>query len=531
MAKAEPHHASNIRPLRRLSLLSSKVPPNVSGNVITSSNVGGGMPFLHRGSLNGGNNSQPQPQQPQRVLTKNNDSFRSTFRRRMSGSGQPKNTLQQQQQFGGSFRRLSLDQQLACQAQGQDLDKSDGSDKASSIAVAKFQEVFQKMKQENPSASMGALRHKTMTRIAELKIIHQEEEHLEREERERKEEEERLRNQNLAKKYVGKLVDKITRPSMVAYQQGHSLLQEHHHLHHNFSSVNNTHQHSNNSNGHHSPHDSQSGGDDNNEDNDDHIFLQHMPISERASMIIRKQVSNRRVSVDSGDTLNLNHSNEAKIDNSRNTLYINAGLVGGDDQAGNFAPRKSVGDLIAFGNDFLGSEDDESDNKSAMSFLTNVSGLFMDSDSALDIEIKDDDDDANVILGLSKDISGLKISKSKQNFLLSHLHQQGQMGTKVLVESAPLPPPPSSPYNMCCPKEESTSVLCGAKDLCDVLSTARSAMSGASEFTEGDYSMAGSKNGLIVGFVNRSKDEEDGLIVGFGDRSKKDKKEKDDDAW
>ncbi|KAL7438988.1 hypothetical protein ACHAXH_004795, partial [Discostella pseudostelligera] len=110
----------------------------------------------------------------------------------------------------GSLRRFSLESPM-------DHDQDNTSDYN---AVSDYQEVFHQLKLENPTASIGALQHKTMERIAELKALRKEEERRQRLEWERKEEEERIRNQSAAEKYVNRLVGKIRLPMMD---------QQHHH--------------------------------------------------------------------------------------------------------------------------------------------------------------------------------------------------------------------------------------------------------------------------------------------------------------
>lgn len=144
----------------------------------------------------------------------------------------------------------------------------------------------------------------------------------------------------------------------------------------------------------------------------------------------------------------------------------------------NLAPRRSVGDFASFDADELGLADDDTidmDNKSVQSLLSDVSGLFVDaSEVERNVFSSEQGEDAR---GDEEDVSGsgrrsTGMAKTRQKHR-SHRPQQQWSPTDVAGV---------------CTK--------GAyKDLCDALSTTRSDVS---DFT------AGSDNGLIVGFVNRS---------------------------
>lgn len=368
--------------------------------------------------------------------------------------------------FGG-LRRLSLDHERTAAHEETPRDTA---------AVTNFKEVFQQMKQENPSAPIGALHQKTMTRIAELKCIREMEEQREREEQARQEEEERLRKQSLAKKAVDKWMSKMRHTQTTnnvslnpAHDQGSHDSSEAKNMIYQpaLVKVNN------------STLPSQEGG--------DGIFAHQIPLGSRASMMQASAalMSRRRISVDTNGSRSRRASVDSDAITSQDEIVtystaLGAGLVlGGDDQKMNMAPRKSItsgtDDASYFSN---------MDDKSVQSFLSEVSKL------------------SELLL----DPSECDISRASCDF--SREDDDVREGETHLVEVAS-----DSGTRKSFGRNRKPSY----QDLMDTLSTA--ARSECSDFTA-DYSRAGSNGGLIVGFVNRRRGgSEDGLIVGFGDRS------------
>eukprot|EP00584_Thalassiosira_punctigera_P012709 CAMPEP_0172547030 /NCGR_PEP_ID=MMETSP1067-20121228/16666_1 /TAXON_ID=265564 ORGANISM="Thalassiosira punctigera, Strain Tpunct2005C2" /NCGR_SAMPLE_ID=MMETSP1067 /ASSEMBLY_ACC=CAM_ASM_000444 /LENGTH=548 /DNA_ID=CAMNT_0013334049 /DNA_START=439 /DNA_END=2085 /DNA_ORIENTATION=- len=392
----------------------------------------------------------------------------------------------------GTFRRMSLDHTMLFQ---EDLDNSTNSRNScpqQRSAVSDYQEVFQQMKQENPHSSLGALRQKTMYRMAELKAEKMTEEQRQRKEQQGKEEEERLRTQTLAQKCVDKWVGKIKHTQQeISHSHPNPQLGE------SFGTLTtemeNNHQTL--------PFDAN--------DNSNGKEAHNIPSGRRASMIalMRRQSTlsyeasmSRRTSIDSGI---MTQSSTGGISSIKEEMYINAGLVaGGDDQTANFAPRRSVGDLTAEMDD-VGSEGDQS-------------SLDLSSHCASEL-LSDADDSAITPLSSGSGISGLSgrlKSEREENEGLSRSERRDIMNgreSKEMIDVDEL------------------------RNLYDTLDTS-SRSNDVSDFTadiSGDRRSKAGCDELIVEFVDRRKGDDDddnrdendgeGLIVGFGDRSRTDR--------
>ena len=255
-------------------------------------------------------------------------------------------------------------------------------------SVSNYQEVFAQMKSQNPTASLGALQQKTMTRMAEMKKqrlaeqerIKQQEEH----ERLKKEEDEKALKlkQTLAVKYMSKWMKKVdlefkedesdrnkdgtaaadsntqdtaagsssntsqnnqrsTLPRAQIHKQGS--------FKRNSLDSSGTGRNMNNNNSYR----------DSDHNNSDNILTQFIPTGARNSIMMagRNTIlinrNNRRSSIDTNYTtqssqLDNSTTKEDSLNDSHSMMFmecrINAGLIG-EDQGNNFAPRRSVGDL------------------------------------------------------------------------------------------------------------------------------------------------------------------------------------------
>jgi hypothetical protein len=333
------------------------------------------------------------------------------------------------------------------------------------------------MKRENPLASMGALQQMSMSKIAEMKAEREQEEH----EQKQREEEERLRKQTIARKYVDKWVGKIHDTSH-AEQRRRS------------DSV------------------TSQGSDDNQVVG--YIAPVSLPTGTRVSMLMRRNSDRRRISVDSST----GHASLADTSRSTNEdMYVQAGLVpGADDQGGNFAPKKSVGDMSRLV--------DNSDDKSVDSCLTDMSGLFID--ESISVKSRATRIDGEVYGG-EKPYMGDEPFRETDADVSERAKRKSSFccipGAQDLIEPFgfsryEVPRPGSST------PEESRSVLSTAElSQSEVSRTkvARSEMPRAevnghiSDYSHHSYST------LIVGFMDHVEEEDgdDGLIVGFGDRT------------
>ncbi|KAL9188921.1 hypothetical protein ACHAXT_011411 [Thalassiosira profunda] len=334
----------------------------------------------------------------------------------------------------GEYGMLSLDEQLKLKEE---------EEKAGSFS--NYQEAFQQMKQEYPNQSLGALQQMTMARMAELKEIR------EREGRE-KLQEERLKNRTIVGKIVGKMVNPLqqipqgdlspshaeAQPAAAAasYHAGRDAMQTH-----------------------------------------------FVPTGARPTLLrLGGDGSSRRISVESAPSM----GETSQLSRENKQLYINAG----EDQKGNFAPRRSVGDLSqTFSIHELGLDEDVSDDKSICSRLSNVSGLFMDES-----------------VFSENRLSGAKGAEEKDALAPGDV-AAGEPVVDILQKAAlSKSTPDTSP------------------------STLDDNLSKMSEFSDSQFSAScsrASSGGLIVGFPStEEEDEESGLIVGFGDRTKQREKRK-----
>lgn len=235
-------------------------------------------------------------------------------------------------------------------------------------AVSDYQEVFRQLKLENPTASMGALQHKTMERMAELKALRLEEERRKREEFEKKEEEERLRNQSTAEKYVNRIVGKIRLPHSI------SSLQVHHHHDSNPSLLQYPQQlHHSNKYCHQIPPQDQSAThlhpDDSTPSDGKSFPFIAVPTGMRVSMISSSTSAARRAS---SALIDIPWANNGVRRRSSADSSSNSNDNKNNDAATNLAPRRSVNDMS------IGGGDD--DSKSFLSYRSNASGIFSNFD-------------------------------------------------------------------------------------------------------------------------------------------------------
>ena len=289
-------------------------------------------------------------------------------------------------------------------------------------SVSNYQEVFAQMKSQNPTASLGALQQKTMTRMAEIKKqrlaeqerIKQEEEN----ERLKKEEEERALKlkQTLAVKYMSKWMKKVDlefkedaiirkdtsdsnnttaqeqtagcgSSNTTSIQNQSSTPRAKMHRQGSFKrnsldssggrniNINNNSYHSNLEH-----------------NNSDNILTQLIPTGARNSIVMAGRNSilinrnYRRSSIDTNYTTQSSQlDNSATENDSMLECRINAGLIG-EDQGNNFAPRRSVGDLSSIHrlNSTGGLICDGSDRSG---LTDDASGLLTDVDSVNQLSI------------------------------------------------------------------------------------------------------------------------------------------------
>jgi len=464
----------------------------------------------------------------------------------------------------GSFRRKSCDQQMMLQ----DLDSSNNSNGGNLLhraSVSDYQNVFQQMKQENPTTSMGALHHNTITKIAELKAFEEAKARRIQEEFLRQEEEERMRNQTIAQKYVDKWVDKLRlQPHQNEQSSSTSFSQEYIHNSnttttrgeslysiHNSANLHNTSLQSMDNIDSHSPTVTNSNAP---------INPHHTTISAAAmqnSTSIRASFL-RRVSAEP--------SNESSNDDDLN-----------------FAPRRSVGDLDELRNSAIADEllnhhsshhsrrgsrssakssrssarrrkskissysADSSSNdvdqsarsmgtKSSLGMLSDASGLFM---NAFDDEdgsvVSTDDFSTSGGSGVSELSSTRGVEEAtreedddtREGLLEGYSSSSSSSSTSTST---------SNSRDFMQHESSPASVVRGIESPCDdAPSVAGSSKDATSEFDDDESMCPPRSDGLIVGFVDRSsyvyikydKDEEDedGLIVGFVDRSESSKED------
>ena len=395
------------------------------------------------------------------------------------------------------------------------------------------------MKSENPGLSLGALQQKTMARMAELKaereaaLIKQQHE---RDERARKEEEERQKNK-LANKVLGKWMAKAN----VKVQDddgddGEGSITEEHldgggptsaasggggGASSNFNDSSDRYDRNSRFN-----ESNNSRFFNNSSDNNNNILTHLIPTGAlngarnsimmgRSSILMRRDSSSnharsRRTSVDTAHTTQssaMNSSITGEMMDPDQKAKIDAGLIG-DDQADNFAPRRSVGDLsVHLG---FGGQQDRSDR----SAITEASGLIeTDSIGRLSMSSRrnsshiNDDDDEDCISSLGDGLRGPEelenLQETEREIRARHLGADDDIGTS----------------------RERLSHSFTTTSSMGISSAARS-LGGSSNVTT-DFSIMSC--GLIVGFVDRSDRDQDGLIVEFVDRSRiRDKREKED---
>ena len=487
-----------------------------------------------------------------------------------------------------TFRRLSCDAQQQLPAETTTTNYNPNQ----AVGLFNYQEVFQQMKSQNPGSSLGALHQKTLARLAKLKAQTLAEEAQLREQQRIKDEEERLRNQSLAGRCVDKFVGRMSiYNNNQQSSHGHNgLLGEHYEssaIHPAKSSESNNHyhepQHFRNSIGSSSSHG---------------IETHFMPTGSRPSIL----ASHRRTSVDSSTCSNKaggassrpsllfpNSHRRSSVDStaqssmgdtgttSKSTI-MEAGSLHVHDQAVNFAPRKSVGDLTS--NEHGGAEPRSwMDDKSVQSFLSEVSGLYMDGGNSVSTKgtkksclsslggtegvedfFVDEKKKSSRSLASGGEEGGPKRRKDRttQSTSGTSTASVGSCTSSMNIMVATLPSYDENDHQNIDPfTRVSLSQLLHNHDIDSLsskkdskgsrasLSNLSSARSEDASVYTADYSL--SMRSLIEPFINRNpeeddeeegkededdedEDDEDGLIVGFGDRRDKRKEDKEEEG-
>lgn len=372
----------------------------------------------------------------------------------------------------------------------------------STVMMADYQEVFQKMKQTFPTSASGALHQITMARIAKLKAARDHEEQRERERLIREEEEERLKTTTMAAKTFNKWREKIMHgniPVQQVHQDQHEDSTPTPHHHHTYNDPISAHQ--------------QHTRDDFNISADS-ILSQFIPIGSRPSILMRNLnvQDSRRTSMDSGAISGTSRSKSTSDDV-------------------NLALRSSVHEF--------------DDAKSILSLLSDASGLFDDDERTFSLtDEKDEEEDeptlSSELLALSfrlggDPLGGKKESKSERrrsarrslggrggdDDVIAVGHHREAFGGEG--DHASNRGRTSTSLEHRCDVDSDDIIvthvvnICMVKDAHESRSTAMSVASGATS----DWSRASSR-GLIVGFSGQrtaSVNSGDDLIVGFVDRS------------
>lgn len=423
------------------------------------------------------------------------------------GSGLERDNSARRRGLLGSFRRMSMDQsqlqQPALQVRGDGYNgNDDDTQHISTVMMADYQEVFQKMKQTFPTSASGALHQITMARIAKLKAARDHEEQRERERLIREEEEERLKTTTMAAKTFNKWREKIMHgniPVQQVHQDQHEDSTPTPHHHHTYNDPISAHQ--------------QHTRDDFNISADS-ILSQFIPIGSRPSILMRNLnvQDSRRTSMDSGAISGTSRSKSTSDDV-------------------NLALRSSVHEF--------------DDAKSILSLLSDASGLFDDDERTFSLtDEKDEEEDeptlSSELLALSfrlggDPLGGKKESKSeRRRSARRSLGGRGGDDDVIAVghhreafdgegDHASNRGRTSTSLEHRCDVDSDDIIvthvvnICMVKDAHESRSAAMSVASGATS----DWSRASSR-GLIVGFSGQrtaSVNSGDDLIVGFVDRS------------
>mmetsp|Transcript_29346 Transcript_29346/g.61878 ORF Transcript_29346/g.61878 Transcript_29346/m.61878 type:complete len:626 (-) Transcript_29346:670-2547(-) len=549
-----------------MSILPSKPSSEIDHN--HNSDVGAGGFYNGNPDMNNKDNRRHSMSMRHTFLRRGSESL---VQRRRSDDAQQK-LQQQEKRLDGlfdSFRRLSLDQNTI--DFGDEIAPSNNHQRSASVgssgggAVSYYHEIFQKMKQDNPNSSLGALQQKTMTRIAELRAAKELVDARELEEKQRLEEEERLRKQNLAQKYANKLLRGVIknrelqqqqqqqqqelqqqssldsssfsytqRPSFVQHASfsqrpsfvKQSSLTQYPSLQHENSKPMLQRQKSevfySEASDHHYPQKQNNPDHYHNNDIDNVNIATHIiPTAQRPS-VTKKLLSHRRVSVDS---CTLTQSSQTS-----NTMILN-----GDEVEFNLAPRRSVGniagDASTEGDSSVGFLNSTTDGESSVGFLS------VTSKSTLGL---------SVIEGEARSAAGN--NELGQTEHTEHTERSELSGLSIRVKGR-------TRVSMSTSQEHDRSDSSGGRSAEDAMEEAlmqserleRSGRPGISEteffliqetnltlelraksdnmsFNDDSSSKFSyvSDDELIVGFARRydDNDDEDGLIVGFNPRKR-----------
>eukprot|EP00985_Skeletonema_marinoi_P007721 scaffold3445_cov80-Skeletonema_marinoi.AAC.2 len=274
--------------------------------------------------------------------------------------------------------------------------------------LSDYQAVFQQMKLQNPTVSLGALQQKTMKRMSELKVEKEEMERMNLQRLRELEEKPHHGNNNGRMTLLGSLFhhrpragsDLSDKNSTSGLGSDRSDRDNNHHHHSN-----------NNSNNHNNsmpkaPYNVDDSFRSNNSVDSSHHNRPN--VLSRATILISRRASNQDATT-TGDhsnylsgrrsTIDTNPLSEAdgSTDNNHNGNGVGVGgggvpsilktsLIMGEDQTGNFAPRKSVGDFTMMAG-YPDSEEEDDDamlgmDRSRTSGLSKASGLFISGDES-----------------------------------------------------------------------------------------------------------------------------------------------------
>jgi len=298
--------------------------------------------------------------------------------------------------------------------------------------LSDYQAVFQQMKLQNPTVSLGALQQKTMKRMSELKVEKEEMEKMNLQRLRELEESTKNHHGGGRMTLLGSLFHHRPRAgSDLSDKNSTSGLGS------DRSDRDNNHHHHNKSNNHNhqpkAPYDLNDSFRSNNSVDSSHHNRPN--VLSRATILISRRASNQDATTTTGDhsnylsgrrsTIDTNPLSEAdgSTDNIHNgngdsggvPSILKTSLIMGEDQTGNFAPRKSVGDFTMMSG-YPDSDEDDDDamlgmDRSRTSGLSKASGLFISGDESENFGESD-----NNIIGMRMGMESDLYNREEENY-------------------------------------------------------------------------------------------------------------------